>query len=289
VETQHYGIAPTLALGLGTPTRLTVSYFHESENDIPDYGFPWYFGQPAPVDRDNFYGYRSDYMKDNNDIGTLKAEHDFGDDLTVRESVRYGGYMINERLTQPRLPAGVTAATPLASITVTNQSYSRVSSEHEFESNTDVLARVDTGPIRHDLVAGFEYDDELAGRRFYNASGLSNSLVSPNTDQTYNPTATYARAFENTNTHTMAFYGVDTMKLGDDLQLVLGARYDSFHTRYAETAFSVPPAPINLVTKSVNTTHVDNVVSYRGALVYKPAENGSVYFSFGTSFNPAAE
>jgi catecholate siderophore receptor len=152
-----------------------------------------------------------------------------------------------------------------------------------------VLAHIDTGPVRHDLVAGFEYDDELSSPRFYNASGLTNALVSPNTEQAYNPASTYARVFAKTDTHTMAFYGVDTMKLGEDLQLVVGARYDSFHTRYAETVFSVPPAPINVATGSINTTHVDNVVSYRGALVYKPAENGTVYFSYGTSFNPSAE
>jgi catecholate siderophore receptor len=29
--------------------------------------------------------------------------------------------------------------------------------------------------------------------------------------------------------------------------------------------------------------------SYRGAIVYKPATNGSIYFDYGTSFNPSAE
>ena len=48
---RRWGLAPSLALGLGTPTRLTLSYLHESANDIPDYGVPWYFGSPAPVKR----------------------------------------------------------------------------------------------------------------------------------------------------------------------------------------------------------------------------------------------
>ncbi len=43
----RYGVAPSLALGLGTPTRLTVSYFYQTENDTPDFGVPWYFGKPA--------------------------------------------------------------------------------------------------------------------------------------------------------------------------------------------------------------------------------------------------
>ncbi len=68
VNYQRYGFAPSLALGLGTDTRYLLSYFHQSENDVPDYGIPWYFGKPAPVDRSNFYGYSSDYLKNDNDI-----------------------------------------------------------------------------------------------------------------------------------------------------------------------------------------------------------------------------
>ena len=31
------------------------------------------------------------------------------------------------------------------------------------------------------------------------------------------------------------------------------------------------------------------MVSWRGALIYKPLPNGSIYFDAGTSFNPSAE
>ena len=37
----RWGFAPSLAFGLGTPTRVTLSYLHSSENDLPDYGFPF--------------------------------------------------------------------------------------------------------------------------------------------------------------------------------------------------------------------------------------------------------
>src|SRR5690606_4232633 len=33
----------------------------------------------------------------------------------------------------------------------------------------------------------------------------------------------------------------------------------------------------------------DEMLSYRAGLVYKPRENGSIYFGYGTSFNPTAE
>src|SRR5579875_1363853 len=72
------GFAPSLSLGLGTPTRWTFSYFHQNEDDIPDYGIPWLFNAPAPVDRHSYYGLENgNYLRTYDDIGTAKVEHDF--------------------------------------------------------------------------------------------------------------------------------------------------------------------------------------------------------------------
>jgi catecholate siderophore receptor len=57
-ESRRAGIAPSLAFGLGTPTRVILSYLHESADDTPDYGIPFLFNGPAPVDRRNYYGFR---------------------------------------------------------------------------------------------------------------------------------------------------------------------------------------------------------------------------------------
>src|SRR3984885_11474845 len=51
---RRYGIAPTLAFGIDTPTRLTLSYFKEEENNLPDYGIPFVDGAPARVHHNNF-------------------------------------------------------------------------------------------------------------------------------------------------------------------------------------------------------------------------------------------
>ena len=46
---QRLGLAPSIAVGLGGPTRLMVSYFHFQDHNKPDYGLPYLFGEPAPV------------------------------------------------------------------------------------------------------------------------------------------------------------------------------------------------------------------------------------------------
>ena len=41
VKNDRWGIAPSLAFGLGTPTRLTMSYYKLKQDNISDYGIPW--------------------------------------------------------------------------------------------------------------------------------------------------------------------------------------------------------------------------------------------------------
>ena len=44
--------------GMNSPTRLTVSYFHFTESDTPDYGLPWFLQWLAPgAIRHNYYGF----------------------------------------------------------------------------------------------------------------------------------------------------------------------------------------------------------------------------------------
>lgn len=160
VKYGRYGFAPSLELGLGTPTRMLVNYFHQAENDIPDYGQPWYFGKPAPVDRDNFYGYRSDHFNATADIGTVEIAHDFSSDLTVQNQFRYADYGREETGSKPAMPASATPTTPLNTITVTINSFSEHSTEKELQDQLNTVAKFDTGPIRHDLTTGFEYDWE---------------------------------------------------------------------------------------------------------------------------------
>ncbi len=71
--------------------------------------------------------------------------------------------------------------------------------------------------------------------------------------------------------------------------MILGARIDRFSVHFNEQAFSAPPAVTGVVTATNVKNRVDTLPSWHGALLYKPAENGTVYFTYGTSFNPSAE
>ena len=64
---------------MNTPTRYTVSYFHLTESDTPDYGLPWFFNGLAPANRHSYFGFPDqNYLRTSDDIITGKVDHDFG-------------------------------------------------------------------------------------------------------------------------------------------------------------------------------------------------------------------
>jgi catecholate siderophore receptor len=289
VNFNRYGLAPRLALGLGTPTRLVLSYFYQAERDRPDFGVPWYFGTPAPVDRNNYYGFRTDRLKTTADMGTAKIEHDFSDWLTLRDQSRYAAYTRYETASKPGLAANVTPGTALSAAGVALNSFTLASTEKQFQNQLDALVKFVTGPVQHDLDAGAEYDWESSDPKYYTNSGLTNTLVTPNENQTFNPALTYQRVNITTTTNTEGAYATDTLKLGDAWEAVLGARIDRFSVHFNEQVFAVPPAITGVVTATNVKNREDTLPSWHGALLYKPMENGTFYFTYGTSFNPSAE
>jgi catecholate siderophore receptor len=87
-------------------------------------------------------------------------------------------------------------------------------------------------------------------------------------------------AVNESDTDTISAYLFDTIKIGEHWLLSGGVRYDYFDADYdirdaagLKTAFD----------------RRDNMVSWRGALMYKPVPIGSFYFAAGSSFNPSAE
>ena len=56
--------APSIAFGLGSDTRFTLSYLHQHDENTPQYGVPYFMNVrndgPIPgVDTSNYYGYRN--------------------------------------------------------------------------------------------------------------------------------------------------------------------------------------------------------------------------------------
>jgi catecholate siderophore receptor len=288
VKDSRYGFAPSLSLGLGTPTRLTLAYFRQYNDDIPDYGLPYFGTQPAQVPRDNYYGFRDDYMHTLTDVVTFKVEHDFSDAVTIQNQARYARYSRDFRFSEPLIAATIPLTSPLSAVTVTRNTNTGRSVDSMLWDQLNMTIRWSIGGVDNISVVGIEGGHERATPEFYNSSGVPTSpLLNPNENLDFSATSTFVRYKTHLTANSVAPYVIDTLKFSQAWEATIGLRYDHFAVDYNDANFSTT-AP-GMLVKSDAIEHTDNMGSYRGALTYKPAANGSIYLAFGTSFNPSAE
>lgn len=278
-EERRLGVAPSLMLGLGTPTQWTFSYLHEDEDDIPDYGIPWLFNAPAPVPRENYYGFKDgNFLRTYVDVGTAAVEHDVNHAVAVHDQVRYAHYIRDVQITEPQVDPSTTIETPLNEIIIDRNQIAANSIETFLDDQLDVTFRFQTGPFAHTLVAGIEGSRETSDPVRPSFTGVpETSLMDPDPNQPFAGTSTI-RSAVHTTAWSYGAYAIDTMKLSAKWNLTGGIRWDYFDTDYLQ---SVAPASA--------FTRIDEQPTYRAAIVYTPTQNSSIYFDYGTSFDPSAE
>jgi catecholate siderophore receptor len=287
VKSRRWGIAPSLSLGIGQPTTLTISYLHQQENDVPDVGVPFLFGAPAPVPPKLFYGLASDRATSDDDIVTVRLRREFTAGITLADTFRYGNYGFNYRFDSPNFGDNPPApGTPLTQILVGRDTPSSFGAQTNLTNQLDLTLRFTTGPLAHTVVIGTELARETADIfREVNPFDDDNDWIPPT--PLLNPDPHEARpnepveTHENTVAYSAAAFATDTVAIGRHVDLIAAARYDRFDTRYDELD--------ELTAQQLELRHVDNLFSPRLAIVYKPTPAQSLYVSYGTSFEPSAE
>ncbi|HWC00305.1 MAG TPA: TonB-dependent siderophore receptor [Bryobacteraceae bacterium] len=280
VKNDRWGIAPSIGFGLGTPTRLTLSYYKLRQDNISDYGIPWvpatnnalaaYRDRPAPVPRDTFYGFRDrDREVLNQDTGTVRFEHDFSDDLQLRSQLRHGLAGRNSIATPPRFASN-------DSTVINREMRAWLAKDRITDSQTDVTAHFKTGGIRHSVVTGAAFTNERNTRINRSASNSPTTLLNPNPDDVYTGLITTSPNVGKITGNTQAVWVFDTAKFGEHWEATGGVRWERFNVDGVSTA----PAPVDQDV---------NMASVRAGIIYKPVQAGSFYVSYGSSLSPSLE
>lgn len=296
VEQERWGIAASLALGLGTDTRFFVNYQHMDENNIPDYGIPWvptngagpfagtgaplngHINDAPPVSFSNFYGNTAiDYEDVDHDSISGILEHDFSDKIKLRNIFRYARTYRDSIYTSPRF-RDTDAGTPGNQYTsqLNRQSQRRRMTYEAIANQTNLNVEFDTGPIKHAIATGLE----LAWERQLNANAAAvTSLTDVFNPDISTPTGLYPSLPGDAESHldTIALYLFDTMKIGRLFEINGGIRYDHIEAESRGAGG----------TRGFSNT--DDLFSWKAGLVFKPVEYGSFYFGYGTSFNPTID
>jgi catecholate siderophore receptor len=293
VDNKHWGVAPELSFGLGGPTTATLAYFHLSEHDIPDSGVPFIDGAPANVPRQNYYGLASDRAISEVNIGTFRLRHEFNPNISVSNTFRYANYSFNYQFDAPNFGSvdsggqGPPApGAPLDTILVGRDSPSSSGVQTNLTDQGDLTARFSTGILTHTLVAGFEVARQTNDLdRYANPFNGDNNWVpetpllhpNPNEARPAEPVTTT----QDTTANSEAGYVTDTVGVGSHLDLIAGVRVDRFAASYVQHSLTTGVV--------LDLNHTDVVASPRFAVVFKPTSWQSLYFSYGTSFDPSAE
>ena len=307
-ENRRFGVAPSLALGLGTANRLTASYFHFGEDDIPDYGIPWYFNKPSPVPRHNYYGFRDgNYLRTDVDMVTLKVEHDISDWAILRNRARFANNQRNARITEPQVntatSGSITPTTPLNQISVNRNQIATFSNEGLLWDQLDATAHLKTLGLRHIVVIGAEGGRETSDpvRPTFNyvnpAAQTINtvpttSLLTPNESQSFSGTSAPSTNVHLTST-SYALYLLDTIQLGRYWELIGGARFDRFLSDEKSITYPTPKQAVAggpIVQGPPTITYpsrLDRKPSWRAAAVFKPTTFGST-ISITAPFQPVS-
>ena len=297
-EYKRAGIAPSIVFGLDTPTRATLSYYYLKSDDTPDSGVPYKYdaakkatvGKPVDVKQGIYYGLLSrDFQKQENQIGTIKLEHDLTDNLTLSNTAVYSSAKNDYLWTQPDDSKG-----NVLNDKVWRRINSRITDTNIFTDQLALTGKFNTGAFKHSFNIGAEYSDQKSDKGNYLTSypgypgtttgGFNSdcaindawctSLTNPDSRDQGLGSSAANKNLTTTTTETTSVYLLDNIEFSPQWLLDLGLRWDKFDTKQTTNATG---------DSIENNT---DFLTYQAGLIFKPVENGSIYASYATSANP---
>lgn len=295
VEKNSWGIAPSISIGLGTPTRFTLAYQHVQQNDIPDWGVPTgYPNSGAPFNngdagflspgsrdrRDVFYGTRNDYDDIQSDSLTATFEHDFANGAKIVNQTRLSRLDQDSRYVVPRNLVYAGPGNPAnGNFTATTaEAYERIN--ESLTNQTSFTYEFETGSLKHTLATGIELAYETSEASMF---GAGSSSTQPTNNPDPGRTHTYPTAAADRNKVTIESYAAylyDTIEFNPQWQLTGGFRVEHFKAHIENPTLTGALAP------DADRRISDTTLSGKLGLVYKPQDNGSIYASAGVSALP---
>lgn len=275
VNREAYGVNPTLTIAPSQQTRITIGYEHFNDRRGADRGIPSFQGRPADIPISTFFG-NPDLSKVRSTINLLGAtiEHQAGR-LTIRNRTSFGDY---DRSYQNFVPGAVTSDKSQVALS----SYNNATTRRNLFNQTDLVYSVSTGNIKHVLLAGAEVGRQLTDN-FRNTGFFNNtatSILVPFSNPTISTPVTFRQSATDANNHVKtnlgAVYAQDQIELSRYVQVVAGLRFDYFDLQFHNNR------------TGDDLRRIDNLVSPRVGVVFKPVVPLSIYANYSVSYLPSS-
>ena len=285
----RFGINPTAKFELRPGTTLDLSYEYLDHQRFIDRGIPTGVdGRPVEAFQDIVFG---DPDLNNNELKAhlfrAALQHEFSENLKGNLNAFYGNY--DKLYENFYVSAYDELATPLEA---TLDGYIDTTQRDNLILSGNIIWQPETGAISHTIIAGGEIIDTASDQdrfnAFWNTTADDNEtfaitrplLLSGGAGTNANGLATSNSYTTDLNDDTRvgidvrSLYVQDEIAISEQLDLIVGARYDSFDINV-----------FNVVANE-SRNRKDDKVTPRGGLVFKPTENISLYASYSESFLP---
>lgn len=306
---ERWGAAPSFSFGLNSATDFTLSFLHQEDDNIPQYGVPYFRnafnnGPLEEVDPSDYFGYSN---VDRQDVklqqATVLINHHFNNNLSARNLTRWQQVTQYAAVNPPQgtwcLSTGINVATgesctPRGQYTPTGpRGTTRDSTNKTLVNQTDFIVTANTGAIEHNMVAGVAVSYESyaldSGNALRNPNGALPNPVLPNMtisapNSVYTGPVNFVRtATQDGKLDNTAFYLFDTTNLTDELEINGGVRWERNDGTYTSAIYTN-----NIFTSQTEIFENDDILfSYRAGIVYKPQENGTIYAAVGNAKTPS--
>ncbi len=322
---KRWGIAPSLTIGIGGPTSLTLAYVHQRDDNTPIYGVPYFKstindGPLADVDDSDYYGIVNlDEQETEVDRLTATFRHEFSNSLSIRNLTRFQSV---KQYSQTSAPQGTfclsTGRQPVGSIASPNTGIAcpagllpgqylpsgprglvRDQKNDLFHNQTDLRwVSGEKDRLFNTLVVGGSISQEdysiISASLPRTAAGAAVTLpVLPlsNPDTTYTgPINFTVTARSKSDTSNRAIYLFDVLEIGSMFELNGAMRYENNKATFRNIPLTfVPPGTTPLTTLQALPQRSDeDLFSYRIGGVFKPTPDLSIYAAFGNAKTPSS-
>ena len=274
-EGRFIGIAPTLTAALGADTRAVLSYSYDDDARVVDRGVPSLAGEPLRGFDETFFG-APEFNDSSAEVHLARGriEHRFSDALSANASLLYGNY---DKIYANILPRGTDGET------VTYSGYEDFTRRENVTAQANLVLVAPLGGMDNTLLAGIEYATQDT------QNGRSNATFGGAPDDPTRFTGRLDRTFalppigltnpvraRDSRLEILSAYVQDQLRLTDQVLLTAGLRFDRFDLD-----------TVDLLGGDIGS-RVDEEVSPRAAITFKPHEALSIYASYAESFLPQA-
>ena len=287
VEKKRWGIAPSVIFGMTGDTQLELSYKHDDENNVPDFGVPYVNTgantRTAAVEAiDQFFGYNTDFEDIKRDAFTAKLDHQFDENMKISNTTRYSRTRYDMMGIPPRLNANGLVARGLSGNAVKVVDYDA----NTWTNHTDFNMKFDTGRLKHDVLVNAELTREKRKNyshtySFFNADGTPAPTTNPIGFHHGKPTENFYWTRTNPDpsvltTHTVGVGVSDIVEITPQWTAIAGVRFNHIKTENAPSG------------GGSKTSRTDNVWTYNGSVIWTPVEGHNAYLTYSTAVTPVA-